>query len=38
MKEQKARETWRGLSEEVIVGMSEWRAKHPKAGPREIEE
>jgi YgiT-type zinc finger domain-containing protein len=28
---------WRALAEEVIVGMKEWRLRHPKATLREIE-
>ena len=32
-----AEEKWRALSEEVIVGMQDWRAQHPKATMREIE-
>jgi YgiT-type zinc finger domain-containing protein len=28
---------WREASEEVIVGMTEWRLQHPKATLREIE-
>lgn len=28
---------WRELSEEVFVGMKEWRIQHPKATFREIE-
>jgi NADH pyrophosphatase NudC (nudix superfamily) len=28
---------WRELSEEVIVGMKEWRIQHPKATFQEIE-
>jgi YgiT-type zinc finger domain-containing protein len=30
-------EKWRELSEEVIVGMQDWRVQHPKATMREIE-
>jgi hypothetical protein len=36
----KSRETdkiWRGMSEEIIVGMTEWRQQNPKAPFREIE-
>lgn len=32
------RKEWRGMSEEIIVGMSEWRLQHPKATFREIED
>jgi hypothetical protein len=28
---------WRALSEEVIVGIKEWRIQHPKATLQEIE-
>ena len=28
---------WRALSEEVLVGMQEWRGQHPKASMAEIE-
>jgi DNA repair exonuclease SbcCD ATPase subunit len=28
---------WRMLSEEVIMGMQEWREQHPQANLREIE-
>ena len=28
---------WRELSEEVIIGMKEWRVQHPKATFQEIE-
>ena len=38
MKKEKAEEEWKKLSEEVIVGTSAWREKHPKATMREIEE
>lgn len=29
---------WRGISEEIIVGMTEWRQQNPKATFRMIEE
>jgi hypothetical protein len=38
MKKEKLQEKWRGQSEEMIVGMSEWREKHPRATMREIEQ
>jgi uncharacterized protein with PIN domain len=38
MKKEKVQEKWRGMSEAMIVGMSEWREKHPRATLREIEE
>jgi hypothetical protein len=28
---------WRELSEEIIMGMAEWREQHPRATLREIE-
>jgi YgiT-type zinc finger domain-containing protein len=28
---------WRELTDEVIIGMKEWRLQHPKAALREIE-
>lgn len=31
------RESWKGMSEEIISGMAEWRLRHPKATFREIE-
>ena len=36
-KPEKNRE-WRGMSEEILVGMTEWRQQHAKATFREIEE
>jgi ribosomal protein S27AE len=30
--------SWRGISEEIIVGMTEWRQQNPKATFRAIEE
>ena len=38
MNKEKRQQEWRGLSEAVITGMSEWREKHAKATLREIEE
>ena len=38
MEKQKVEAEWRGMSEEVIKGMSAWREKHPRATLREIEE
>ena len=29
---------WRGMSEEILVGMTEWRQQNPKATFRAIEE
>jgi len=31
------RNNWKGLSEEILSGMAEWREQHPKATFREIE-
>jgi YgiT-type zinc finger domain-containing protein len=30
-------EEWQSLSQEVLVGLREWRAQHPQASLREIE-
>ena len=38
MKKEKLQEKWQGISEDLIVGMSEWRERHPRASMREIEE
>jgi YgiT-type zinc finger domain-containing protein len=38
MKKEKLQEKWQGISEDLIIGMSEWREKHPRATLREIEE
>lgn len=38
MNKQKTQKEWRGLSEDVITGMTEWRDQHSKATLREIEE
>ena len=37
MKKEKLQEKWHGISEELTVGVSEWREKHPRATLREIE-
>lgn len=37
MSEEKSGKVWRGISEEIIVGMSEWRQQNPKATFAEIE-
>lgn len=37
MNDAEMRKRWRGLSEEIISGMAEWRQQHPKATFREIE-
>jgi YgiT-type zinc finger domain-containing protein len=34
---QELEQGWRELSEEVVVGMREWREQHPRATMREIE-
>lgn len=38
MENQEKRKEWRGISEEIIVGMTEWRQQNPKATFRAIEE
>jgi len=37
MDTKKASKEWQGLSEEMNVGMAEWRKQHPRATFREIE-
>jgi ribosomal protein S27AE len=37
MSEKELIESWSDLSQEVIVGMREWRNQHPRASLREIE-
>jgi uncharacterized protein with PIN domain len=37
MKQDGLQAGWSGLSAEIMQGMSEWRAQHPKATLREIE-
>jgi len=37
MKGGEVQANWKGLSEEIMQGMAEWRAQHPKATFREIE-
>jgi hypothetical protein len=37
MTEQDPLEQWQALSQEVLVGMREWRSQHPRATLREIE-
>src|SRR5262245_33646473 len=37
MREKEAIEAWHNLSQEVMVGMQEWRSQHPRATLREIE-
>lgn len=38
MNREKTQKEWRGLSEEMITGMTEWRGQHSRATLREIEE
>jgi len=38
MASQEKGKAWRGISEEIIVGMTEWRQQNPKATFRAIEE
>ena len=37
MKDKDLQAGWKGLSEEIMAGMAEWRSQHPKANLREIE-
>ena len=37
MNGEETKEKWRGMSEDIISGMMEWRLQHPKATFREIE-
>jgi hypothetical protein len=37
MKNRETDKIWRGISEEIIVGMTEWRQQNPKARFGEIE-
>jgi ribosomal protein S27AE len=37
MASQEKGKVWRGISEEIIVGMTEWRQQNPKATFRAIE-
>lgn len=38
MKKEETGKAWRGMGEEIIVGMTEWRQQNPKATFRAIEE
>jgi len=38
MKRGELQANWNGLSEEIMQGMEDWRAQHPQATIREIEE
>ena len=38
MEKKEKGKTWRGISEEIIVGMTEWREQNAKATFRAIEE
>jgi len=37
MKGEEVQANWKGLSEEIMQGIAEWREQHPKATFREIE-
>jgi len=37
MNGEETKKKWRGLSDDIISGMMEWRLQHPKATFREIE-
>jgi hypothetical protein len=37
MSEKETMEGWHNLSQEVMVGMQQWRSQHPRATLREIE-
>jgi len=37
MKKEEMKRSWRGESEEIISGMTEWREQHPTATMNEIE-
>lgn|SRR5574341_937105 len=37
MKRGELQANWNGLSEEILQGIADWRAQHPKATLREIE-
>jgi phage host-nuclease inhibitor protein Gam len=37
MKKEESGKEWRGMSEDIIVGMTEWRQRNPKATFRAIE-
>jgi hypothetical protein len=38
MKKEEIGKNWRGISEEILVGMTEWRQQNPKATFRAIED
>ena len=38
MKSREAKQSWLGMGEEIMVGMTEWRQQNSKATFREIEE
>lgn len=38
MDSEKTRKQWRGMSEDIMSGVEEWRGQNPKATLREIEE
>lgn len=37
MNDEQMRQSWNGMSEEIISGIAEWRQQHPQATFREIE-
>lgn len=37
MSDETERREWDALSDEILTGMADWRAQHPKATMREIE-
>ena len=37
MKRKELEQGWHGMSDEILAGVAEWRAGHPKATLREIE-
>lgn len=37
MSHESERRAWDALSDEILTGMADWRAQHPKATMREIE-
>jgi len=38
MNSEEMRQSWNGMSEEIISGIAEWRQQHPQATFRELEE
>jgi len=37
MNSEQMRQSWNGMSEEIISGIAEWRQQHPQATFRELE-